>query len=119
MSNRGKKYYKSQVEREAFRQGMTVEEYGVYKGSTGSAVKPVNSAGGLLALSLIISVFSGISVVGFITLWVQDGFGAAVGVLIPMLLAAVFTTWSWLYFAREHKAEKLRKARGITLVRPE
>ncbi|SEF00684.1 hypothetical protein SAMN04489740_3688 [Arthrobacter alpinus] len=115
----GKGYYKSQVEREAFRQGMTVEEYGVYKGSAGSAVKPVNSAGGLLVISMIISVFSGISAVAFVILWVQDGFGAAARVLVPMLLAAVFTVWSWSYYVRERKAEKLRKDRGITLVRPE
>jgi hypothetical protein len=34
------------VESEAERQGLTVEEYGVYKGDVGSAVKPINSAGG-------------------------------------------------------------------------
>ena len=118
-ARRGKGYYKSEVEREAIRQGMSVEEYGVYKGSVGSAVKPVNSAVGLLVLSLLISLFTGIAVAGFFILWVQDGFNAARGVLLPMLLAATFTIWSWVYFAREHRAEKLRKARGITLLRPE
>ncbi len=115
----GKGYYRSQVEREAFRQGMSVEEYGVYKGSAGSAVKPVNSAVGLLVISLIISIFSGISAVAFVILWVQEGFSAAAGVLVPMLLAAAFAAWSWIYYARERKAEKLRKARGIDLIRPE
>ena len=118
-SRRGKGYYKSQVEREAFRQGMSVEEYGVYKGSAGSAVKPVNSAGGLLVTSLIISIFSGISAVAFVILWVQEGFSAAAGVLVPVLLAAAFAAWSWIYFAREYKAEMLCKGRGIDLIRPE
>lgn len=52
-------FYKSEVERVAFRQGMTVEEYGVYKGSVGSSVKPVNSAGGLLTISLLLTVING------------------------------------------------------------
>lgn len=38
---------------------MTVEEYGVYKGSVGSSVKPVNSAGGLLTISLLLTVING------------------------------------------------------------
>ena len=46
-----KGYYKRQIQLEAERQGLTPEEYGVYKGSTGSVIKPVNSAGGLLFLS--------------------------------------------------------------------
>lgn len=118
-TRRSKGYYTSEVEREAFRQGMSVAEYGIYKGSAGSAVKPVNSAGGLLLICLLITLFTGVSVVGFFILWVQDGFDAALAVLLPMLLAATFTVWGWVYFAREHRAEKLRKARGITLIRSE
>lgn len=116
---RRKSFYKSEVEREALRQGMTVEEYGVYKGSVGSAVKPVNSAGGLLVLSLIMSVFVGISAVSLASVWIKDGFSAVAGILFPMLLVTLLLIWSWVYFARERKAEKLRKARGITLIRPE
>lgn len=112
-------FYKSEVGREAFRQGMTVEEYGVYKGLVGSAVKPVNSARGLLVLSLLMTVFFGISAVSLAIVWIQDGFGAVAGILFPLLLAAAFTLWGWVHFARECKAEKLRKARGITLIRPE
>ncbi|MFQ4148213.1 hypothetical protein AAGW05_05875 [Arthrobacter sp. LAPM80] len=65
---------------------MSVEEYGVYKGSAGSAVKPVTSSVGLFVVSRVISVFAGISACAF---------------------------------AREYKASKLRKVRGMTLERPE
>ncbi len=115
----GKGYYKSKVEREAARQDMSVEEYGVYKGSVASAVKPINSAGGLLVFSLIVFLCTRVSVVGFFILWIQDGPIATLGVLLPMLLGATFTVWGRVYFVREHRAEKLRKARGITLIRPE
>ncbi|MDO5752253.1 hypothetical protein [Arthrobacter sp.] len=118
-SKRSRGYYKSEVEREALRQGMTVEEYGVYKGSVGSAVKPVNSAGGLLAISLLISVIYAFCLVFFVIHWAQDGPQEALKNAIPLLLAGIFVPWSWVYFAREHKASKLRKARGITLIRPE
>ncbi|ALO65964.1 hypothetical protein AS189_04975 [Arthrobacter alpinus] len=70
---RRKGFYKSEVEREAFRQGLTVEEYGVYKGSVGSSVKPVNSAGGLLAISLLLTAINGAVWVMFIIHWVQAG----------------------------------------------
>ncbi|MHA7268222.1 hypothetical protein [Arthrobacter sp. HLT1-20] len=116
---RGKGFYKSEVEREAFRQGMTVEEYGVYKGSVGSAVKPVTSAGGLLAISLIISAIYAFCIAFFVIHWIQAGHQEALKNTIPLLLSGIFVPWSWVYFAREHRAEKLRKARGITLIRPE
>ena len=116
---RRKGFYKSEVEREAFRQGLTVEEYGVCKGSVGSSVKPVNSAGGLLAISLLLTAINGAVWVMFIIHWVQAGPQEALKNTVPLLLAGMFVPWSWVYFAREHKAEKLRKARGITLIRPE
>ncbi|WP_154606038.1 hypothetical protein [Arthrobacter sp. AQ5-05] len=116
---RTKGYYKSEVEREAFRQGMSVEEYGVYKGSVGSAVKPVNSAGGLLAISLILSCLVAGALVAFTIHWIQSGPAEALKNTVPLLLAGMFVPWSWVYYARERKAERLRKERGITLIRPE
>lgn len=118
-SAKRKSFYKSEVEREAFRQGMTVEEYGVYKGSVGSSVQPVNSAGGLLAISLVLSgMYAGLLTL-FVIHWIQAGPQEALKNTVPMLLVGIFIPWSWVYFAREHRAEKLRKARGITLIRPE
>ena len=112
-------FYKSEVEREAFRQGMTVEEYGVYKGSAGSSVKPVNSAGGLLAISLVLSgMYAGLLTL-FVIHWIQAGPQEALKNTVPMLLVGIFIPWSWVYYARERKAERLRKDRGITLIRPE
>lgn len=98
---------------------MMVEEYGVYKGSVGSSVKPVNSAGGLLAISLLLTVINGALWVMFIIHWIQAGPQEALKNTVLLLLAGMFVPWSWVYFAREHKAEKLRKARGITLIRPQ
>ena len=60
---RRKGYYRQQVELEAAEQGLTTEEYGVYKGSTGSAVKPVNSTSGLLVLSILITICMGTATV--------------------------------------------------------
>lgn len=116
---RAQGYYKSEVEREAFRQGMSVEEYGVYKGSVGSAVKPVNSAGGLLAISLILSFLVAGALVAFTIHWIQSGPAEALKNTVPLLLAGMFVPWSWVYYSRERKAERLRKERGITLIRPE
>jgi hypothetical protein len=116
--SRRKGYYKRQIELEAARQGLTVEEYGVYKGSTGSFVKPVNSAGGLLFLAILISIISAV-VVGCaivllsgegVTNWVQFTIGCAtVLTLVPT---------SWAYYLKERRATRLRKAAGKTLQPP-
>lgn len=116
--SRRKGYYKRQIEMEAAKQGLTVEEYGVYKGSTGSAIKPINSAGGLLFLAILISVVSAV-VVGAsvilltgegVTNWPQFIFGCAI------VLFVVPT--SWAYYLKERKAARLREAAGKTLETP-
>lgn len=60
-SERGKRtgFYTSELESEAIRQGMTGEEHGLYKGSVGSFVKPGNSAGDLLGISLLLTAIKG------------------------------------------------------------
>ena len=116
--SRRKGYYKRQVELEAAKQGLTVEEYGVYKGSTGSAIKPINSAGGLLFLAILISLFSSVVVIigvkllidNEVTSWVELIFGFAI------VLSVVPT--SWAYYLKERKAVRLRRASGKTLELP-
>ncbi|MFF2843537.1 hypothetical protein [Paenarthrobacter sp. NPDC057981] len=114
-----KGYYARQIEAEAERQGLTVEEYGVYKGDVGSAVKPINSAGGLLFLSILISLIMAFVGVLMVKLfvdgteeinWVQIVFTIVVGLwLVP-------TAW-FLYF-KERKASRLRKQNGKTIELP-
>lgn len=120
-SERGRRkgYYARQVEAEAARQGLTVEEYGVYKGDVGSAIKPVNSAGGLLFLSILITLVMTVVAVLVVKLfmdgteepnWGQIVFAIAFGLWI------VPTTWA--YYFKEHRAVRLRKASGKTLQPP-
>lgn len=75
-------FYRRAVEEDAARQGLTVEEYGVYKGSAGSAVKPVNSAGGLLAISIVLTVITLFCTVMFIMLLL--GGSPSTGVRSPL-----------------------------------
>ena len=114
-----KGYYARQVEAEAARQGLTVEEYGVYKGDVGSAVKPINSAGGLLFLSILITLIMTVVAVLMVQVltdgteepeWGQLVFAAAFGLWI------VPTTWA-CYF-KERKAARLRKQNGKTIELP-
>jgi hypothetical protein len=110
------------AQRDAERRGLTPEEYGVYKGSVGSVVKPVNSASGLLTLSIILTVVMA-AVTVFIGFIVAQGLG-----LVPVapgdsevtpvmwffvILAYAAPVWSWVYYAKERRAQKLRIARGL------
>ncbi|GGH92885.1 hypothetical protein GCM10007170_12470 [Arthrobacter liuii] len=64
-------YYRRHVEQGAARQGLTVEEYGVYKGDAGSAVKPINSAGGPLFLTILITLIMTVVAVLLVKLFVE------------------------------------------------
>lgn len=107
---------------DAERRGLTPEEYGVYKGSEGSLVKPVNSAAGLLVLSIILSVM-GLGMLVLLGILIAQGAG-----LIPVAEGStelspvmwffsvgslIFPVWSWIYYAKERRAQKLRIARGL------
>lgn len=113
-----KGYYQTQIELEAKRQGLTVEEYGVYKGSAGSVIKPINSTGGLLFLAILISaVCAFVFVLGIIVVttpgthnWVQVVIAFGVAILLPP------TAWS--YYLKERKASRLRRASGKTVEPP-
>lgn len=113
-----KGYYKRQIQLEAERQGLTPEEYGVYKGSTGSVIKPVNSAGGLLFLAILISVFSGIVVGAAIIVLTGDGVTNWVQFVIACVIVLFLVPTSWAYYFKERKAARLRKAAGKTLEPP-
>lgn len=115
---RRKGYYRQQVELEAAKQGLTIEEYGVYKGDVGSAVKPVNSAGGLLFLAILISLFSGVVVVAATILLTGEGVTNWVQFVVGCAIVLVLVPTSWAYYFKERKAVRLRKAAGKTLELP-
>ena len=116
---RRKGYYARQVEAEAARQGLTVEEYGVYKGDVGSVVKPVNSAGGLLFLSILITLIMTVVAVLLVKLVVDGTEEPNWGQIV---FAVAFGLWivptAWAYYFKERKAARLRKQNGKTIELP-
>ena len=117
-SSRRKGYYARQIEFEAKKQGLTVEEYGVYKGSEGTVVKHVHSAGGLLFLAISVTAVClfvlAASAIALTTSsdmnWVQ--------MVIGLLVACSLPPAAWHYYLKERKAERLRQAAGKTIQLP-
>ncbi|WP_017200239.1 hypothetical protein [Arthrobacter sp. M2012083] len=116
---RRKGYYARQVEAEAERQGLTVEEYGVYKGDVGSAVKPINSASGLLFLSILITLIMTVVGVLMVKLFVDGTEEVNWGQIV---FGIVFGLWiiptSWYLYFKERKASRLRYRNGKTFEPP-
>jgi hypothetical protein len=114
--------YEGLARRDAESRGLTREEYGVYKGDVGSAVTPVNSASGLLVLSIILTVIEiGVVVLAGVVIAQNAGlidrhpddmalgpvewFFFGVSLLAPVA--------SWHYYRVERRAQKLRVSRGL------
>ena len=118
-AGRRKGYYRQQVELEAAKQGLTIDEYGVYKGDAGSAIKPINTAGGLLFLSILITLIMTVVFVLLVKLFVD---GTEVVDWGKIVFAVAFGVWiiptSWRYYFKERKALRLRRAAGKTLEPP-
>ena len=115
---RRKGYYKRQIEQEAAKQGLTVEEYGVYKGSVGSAIKPINSAGGLLFLAILISLICTVIVGLAIVLLTSDGVTNWAQLAFGLVTVLFLVPTSWAYYLKERKAVRLRRASGKILQHP-
>lgn len=107
---------------DARRRGLTPEEYGVYKGNVGSLVEPVNSAGGLLVIAILMTVMN-----VFLLVLVGVMIAQANG-LIPrnpddeglspvqwgfFVFQFLFVPVAWRYYLVERRAQKLRAARGL------
>ena len=116
--SRRKGYYKRQIELEAAKQGLTVEEYGVYKGSTGSVIEPINSAGGLLFLAVLISLFSSVAVVAGVVTLINNEVTSWVELIVGFAIVLFVVPTSWAYYLKERKAVRLRRASGKTLQHP-
>jgi hypothetical protein len=91
----------------------TEDEYGVRKDDGLGIIKPVNSSGGLLFLSLLMTALFGLMLYGIVQMAVTDQWGilAEIWWLYLLVLYPMFAGWSG-YF-RERKAEKLRRARNL------
>jgi MFS family permease len=107
---------------DAAQRGLTSEEYGVYKGDVGSAVKPVNSASGLLTISIILTVISLFVLVLIGVLIAQSAgliernpddrvLGPVEWFFVAVSFLAPFA--SWHYYRVERRAQKLRISRGL------
>ncbi len=116
--SRRKGYYKRQIELEAAKQGLTVEEYGVYKGSAGSVIEPINSAGGLLFLAILISLFSSVAVVAGVVTLINNEVTSWVELIVGFAIVLFVVPTSWAYYLKERKAVRLRRASGKTLQHP-
>lgn len=113
-----KGFYQTQIELEAKRQGLTVEEYGVYKGSAGSVIKPINSTGGLLFLAILISAICSLVLVLGIIVVTTPGTHNWVQVVIAFAVALLLPPTAWSYYFKERKASRLRRASGKTVEPP-
>ncbi|ONI60759.1 hypothetical protein ALI44B_09285 [Leifsonia sp. ALI-44-B] len=119
---RREKFYARKAELDAERQGLTPEEYGVYKGSVGSTVQPVNSASGLLIMSIVLTLIS-IGVAYGAVIIVMQSMGLVPVVegdteFTPVMWFFFFLMFlapvaSWGYYIKERRAQKLRLARGL------
>ena len=121
-SRRRRGFYARQIEIEAERQGLTVEEYGVYKGPAYIGPKPYTSARGILFLAILITFISAtmfvylfLSAAGLV--YVTEP-ATVPGVIFPVILLAVVPTVAWRQFLKERKAERLRRAAGKDLQPP-
>jgi hypothetical protein len=107
---------------DAERRGLTREEYGVYKGSVGSVVEPVNSAGGLLFISILLTVIA-VGMLALIGFYIAAAAGLVARnpedsdlapvqwVFVALFFVAPF--WSWHLYRVERRAQRLRIARGL------
>jgi hypothetical protein len=117
-SSRRKGYYARQIEFEAKKQGLTVEEYGVYKGSEGTVVKHIHSAGGLLFLAIsITAVCLFVLTTSAIALSTSSDINWG-QMVIGLLVACSLPPTAWYYYRKERKAERLRQAAGKTIQLP-
>ena len=91
----------------------TAEEYGVRKDDGGGLVKPVNSSGGLLFLAILLTAAMG-GLVYFVVQVIRQNAWNIAGEVWWVFPACIFPfVAAWYSYAKELKAEKLRKARNL------
>jgi len=91
----------------------TADEYGVRKDDGFGVVKPVNSSGGLLILSILMTIAFGGMLYGILQMAITDQW-EILGEIWWMYLLILYPLFAgWAGYFSERKAEKLRKARNL------
>ncbi|WP_346960658.1 hypothetical protein [uncultured Arthrobacter sp.] len=91
----------------------TEEEYGVRKDDGLGIIKPVNSSGGLLVLSLLMTALFGLMLYGVVQMALTDQWNI-MGEIWWMYVLVLFPLFAgWAGYVKERKAEKLRKERNL------
>lgn len=91
----------------------TAEEYGVRKDDGVGLVKPVNSSGGLLFLSILMTIAFGGMLYGILQMAITDQWGILGEIWWMYLLILYPLTAGWAGYFSERKAERLRRARNL------
>lgn len=91
----------------------TEEEYGVRKDDGGGLLKPVNSSAGLLFLAILITVAFGGMLYGLLQIVITEQWAILGRTWWMFLLIQIPLFAAWGGYAKERKAEKLRKARNL------
>lgn len=107
-----------EVDYAAGKQGITPEEYGNYKGRYPGVAQPVQSAGAILALCVLLTVISAALCVGVIRSLGHEAEVAPWKLIIMAVVVSVATLASWRSFRIERRAQRLRKDSGIVLRPP-
>lgn len=91
----------------------TAEEYGVRKDDGLGVVQPVNSSGGLLFLSILMSIAFGGMLYGLVQIAITGQWNILGEMWWMYILVLYPLAAGWGGFFSERKAEKLRKARDL------
>jgi hypothetical protein len=93
--------------------GYTPAEYGVRKDDGGGLVKPINSAGGLLFLAILVTICFGGMIYGLVQIAVTDQWDILGRTWWMFLLILIPLLGGWAGYFKERRAQKLRKARDL------
>jgi hypothetical protein len=91
----------------------TDEEYGVRKDAGVGIIKPMNSSGGLLFLSILMTIAFGGMLYGILQMAITDQWEILGQIWWMYLLVLYPLAAGWTGYFSERKAEKLRKARNL------
>lgn len=110
-------FQQREIEHAAAQQGLTSEEYGLYRGNYPGPIVPVQSATAILVLACfitLIAAFIGVRCV----LGLATGSSPGLGVIAMAVGMWIIAFFSWRSFRIQHRAEKLRRARGLRISEP-
>ncbi|WP_285244897.1 hypothetical protein [Pseudarthrobacter sp. fls2-241-R2A-127] len=91
----------------------TEEEYGVRKDDGLGLVEPVNSSGGLLFLSILITLAFGGMLYGLVQIAITGQWEILGRTWWMFLLIQIPLLGAWAGYFKERKAEKLRRAKNL------